>query len=163
MKPAALTALANVAAALAGENKTAPYVALISTGSSIDLATMKIGATVWAEVRHEDGALCWTSQSHWRAKMTPRQRQGLLLSARQMAARYAADLEQTGKRFEVVERERREAAALESKRVKRLAWLRENVPKLVTELTEAENEQSRRDAAAAVDGSQHSSTERGGS
>lgn len=82
------------------------YIIETVTGNGMDLATGRIRPTVQAVVKFDqDGAVAWRGKAYWQDH-APRSIAALAGKARK---RWQTYYDQTGKRFEVKEREKREA------------------------------------------------------
>jgi hypothetical protein len=106
-------------------------------GRGISLSTMKGGATVRFELRHDaDGAVAFTTDEWLVDSATPRQINGLRLQAARQLPRFDDYERRTGGRWEVEQKAKRDAERAAKKRADRIAYLRRTIPLYEAELAE---------------------------
>lgn len=96
---------------MTGNNEAARYITEQVTGDGIDLkGDLKIKPTIGFVVKYSgDNMVAWRGPSWWAHAVQGRRLGGLRLQASNMAKRYQSHLDSTGKRFEIEEKEKREA------------------------------------------------------
>lgn len=111
---------------------TGQYVVDVEHGQAMGMNDLKIRPTICAVVKFDgDGAVAWRGNRYW-AGQEPR---NMKAAAGKMRKRWQSYYERTGKRFEVEEREKREAKRAEEKARKEAARrVRDAAPELLEAL-----------------------------
>lgn len=103
-------------------------------GASLD--NMRFRDTVRFEIRFsgDTSVIAYWSHTHFTDQLSPRQINGLRLGCARALPKYQAYFDKHGKRFEVEEREKRDADRAIKKKADRIKWLESAIPRYQEEL-----------------------------